>query len=152
MTGRARPGLVAANLVLLVAFPVAWFAPLMSVRLWRFGSDQTVSGISGLQGLWAEDVALALAVTFFAIVAPVVKVLGLGLVQTGLASPRLLGPIFVVGKLAMADVFLVAVWIVAFKGLGIGSIEVLWGLYLFTACVLGALLLSVLTERQHRRR
>lgn len=152
MTGRARPGLVAANLVLLVAFPVAWFAPLMSVRLWRFGSDQTVSVISGLQGLWAEDVALALAVTFFAIVAPVVKVLGLGLVQTGLASPRLLGPIFVVGKLAMADVFLVAVWIVAFKGLGIGSIEVLWGLYLFTACVLGALLLSVLTERQHRRR
>jgi uncharacterized paraquat-inducible protein A len=152
VTGRARPGLVAANLVLLVAFPVAWFAPLMSVRLWRFGSDQTVSVISGLQGLWAEDVALALAVTFFAIVAPVVKVLGLGLVQTGLASPRLLGPIFVVGKLAMADVFLVAVWIVAFKGLGIGSIEVLWGLYLFTACVLGALLLSVLTERQHRRR
>ena len=140
--------LVLANLALAVAFPVAWFAPLMSVRLWRFGSDQTVSVITGLQGLWAEDVALALAVTFFAIVAPVIKVLGVALVQAGLASPRLSGAIFVVGKLAMADVFLVAVWIVAFKGLGIGSISVQWGLYLFTACVLGAMAVSLLTERQ----
>lgn len=151
MSGRVPWALAIANLVLVVAFPVAWFAPLLSVRLWRYGSDQTVSVISGLQSLWAEDVALALAVTFFAIVAPVIKVLGLALIHFRLLSPRLLGAIFWVGKLAMADVFLVAVWIVAFKGLGIGSISVLWGLYLFTACVLLALVLSLLTEVWRRR-
>lgn len=151
MSRRVPWALALANLTLVVAFPVAWFAPLMSVRLWRFGSDQTVSVISGLQTLWAEDVMLALAVTFFAIVAPVIKVLGLALIHFRLLSPRLLAEIFWVGKLAMADVFLVAVWIVAFKGLGIGSISVLWGLYLFTACVLAALLLSLLTEAWRRR-
>lgn len=151
MSGRIPWALAIANLALAVAFPVAWFAPLLSVRLWRYGSDQTVSVISGLQSLWAEDVALALAVTFFAIVAPVIKVLGLALIHFRLLSPRLLAAIFLVGKLAMADVFLVAVWIVAFKGLGIGSISVLWGLYLFTACVLSGLGLSLLTEVWRRR-
>jgi uncharacterized paraquat-inducible protein A len=151
VSGRVPWALAIGNLALIVAFPVAWFAPLLSVRLWRYGSDQTVSVISGLQSLWAEDVALALAVTFFAIVAPVFKVLGLALIHFRLLSPRLLGAIFWVGKLAMADVFLVAVWIVAFKGLGIGSISVLWGLYLFTACVVSGLVLSVLTEAWRRR-
>jgi len=148
---RVPVALAAANLALMVAFPVAWFSPLMGVQLWRWGGVQEVSVITGLQALWADDPVLALLVTFFAIVAPTIKVLGLALVHLRQLSPRMLGALFAVGRLAMADVFLVAVWIVAFKGLGIGTIVVLWGLYLFTACILASLLLSLMTERLLRR-
>ena len=151
MRRRVPWALAAANLALVALFPVSWFAPLMTVQLWRWGAEREVSVITGLQALWADDPILALLVTFFAIVAPTIKVLGLALVHFRLLSPRLLAALFWVGRLAMADVFLIAVWIVAFKGLGIGSIAVLWGLYLFTACILASLLLSLATE-WHRRR
>ena len=143
--------LALANLALVGLFPVAWFAPLMTVQLWRWGAEREISVITGLQALWADEPLLALLVTFFAIVAPTVKVLGLALVHFRLLSPRMLGVLFLVGRLAMADVFLVAVWIVAFKGLGIGSVTVLWGLWLFTACILASLGLSLATEWQRRR-
>ncbi len=152
MKGRVPWALALANLALVGLFPVAWFAPLMTVQLWRWGAEREVSVISGLQALWADDPGLALLVTFFAIVAPTVKVLGLALVHFRRLSPRLLGALFFVGRLAMADVFLIAVWIVAFKGLGIGRVEVLWGLWLFTGCILASLALSLLTEWSWRRR
>ena len=151
MKRRVPWALALANLSLVVLFPVAWFAPLMQVRLWRWGSEREISVISGLQQLWADEPLLALLVTFFAIVAPTIKVLGLALVHFRQLSPRMLGALFFVGRLAMADVFLVAVWIVAFKGLGIGQIAVLWGLYLFTACIVASLLLSLATEVWRRR-
>ncbi len=151
MRRRVPLALALANLSLLALFPLAWFAPLMQVRLWRWGAEREVSVLSGLQALWAEEPALALLVTFFAIVAPTVKVLGLALVHFRLLSPRLLVALFWVGRLAMADVFLIAVWIVAFKGLGIGQVTVLWGLWLFTGCILAALMLSLATEVQRRR-
>ena len=47
----------------------------------------------------------------------------------------------------MADVFLIALYIVLAKGIGWGRIEVAWGLYLFTACILGSIVISILTAR-----
>jgi uncharacterized paraquat-inducible protein A len=55
------------------------------------------------------------------------------------------------GRLAMADVFLIALYIVAFKGIGMGRVEVAWGLWLFTACILASLAISTLTERHLKR-
>ncbi len=79
-----------ANLALLVAFPIAWFAPLMRAGfLPLFGLSQ-ISVISGLQSLWGTDAPLALVVTTFAIFAPYLKTLGLALVHAGLLSPRTL--------------------------------------------------------------
>ena len=46
------------------------------------------------------------------------------------------------GKLAMADVFLIALYIVLAKGAGFGTVQVAWGLYLFTACILLSLALA----------
>jgi paraquat-inducible protein A len=143
--------LAGANLALAALFPVAWFAPLMTVQLWRWGAEREVSVVTGLQALWADDPGLALLVTFFAIVAPTVKVLGLALIHFRQLAPRMLGALFLVGRLAMADVFLIAVWIMAFRGLGIGRVEPRWGLWLFTACILAGLLLSLLSERHYRR-
>ena len=143
------------NLSLLVAFPVAWFAPLLRTGLlpeWRmpewlggttlFEAD-TLTVISGLQKLWQTDVFLALAVTFFALVAPLLKCLGLALIQFGVLSPQLSSALAVLGKLAMADIFILSIYIVIAKGIGVGRVEPAWGLYLFTGCVVVSLGLSI---------
>jgi uncharacterized paraquat-inducible protein A len=125
-----------ANLSLLILFPLAWFAPMLRAGFLPFFSLDEISIISGLQELWQKDVFLALLVTFLALVAPMLKVTGTALVQFNLLNPKVKPVLTLLGRLAMADVFLVAIYIVAAKGIGVGRIETGWGLYLFTFCVL----------------
>lgn len=130
------------NLALLILFPVAWFAPLMRAALLPvFGMDE-ISVITGLQSLWETDAGLALVVTFLAVFAPISKVIGVALVDFGLLVPRVMPVLHVMGKLAMADVFLLAIYIVLAKGAGHVTVETGWGLYLFTGCILASLALS----------
>jgi paraquat-inducible protein A len=130
------------NLALLILFPIAWFAPLLRAALLPiFGMDE-ISVITGLQSLWDADPALALAVTFLAIFAPYAKTIGLALLHWNLLSPRTLPALEILGKLAMADVFLIALYIVIAKGAGHVTIETAWGLYLFTGCILASILIS----------
>jgi uncharacterized paraquat-inducible protein A len=149
--GQAMRLLQIANLALLILFPLAWFAPLLRAGLLPLFGLEEISVISGLQSLWANSPALALLVTFLAVFAPMAKTLGLALLHAGLLSPRLLPVLHVLGKLAMADIFLIALYIVVFKGIGMGRIEVAWGLWLFTACILASLAISSLTERRMPR-
>jgi uncharacterized paraquat-inducible protein A len=111
-----------------------------------FGLSE-ISIISGLQSLWQTDIALALLVTFFAIFAPLLKTLGLALIHFGYLRRKALPALTILGKLAMADVFLIALYITVVKGVGLATIETAWGLYLFTACILASLVISHLTER-----
>lgn len=135
-----------ANLTLLILFPIAWFAPLLRAALLPiFGMDE-ISVITGLQSLWGTDPALALLVTALAIFAPFAKTLGLALIHFGLLSPQTLPALYALGKLAMAEVFLIALYIVIAKGAGYVTIETAWGLYLFTACILASLFISHKTE------
>ncbi len=128
------------NLSLLILFPIAWFAPLMRAAILPiFGMDE-ISVITGLQSLWSTDAALALVVTFLAVFAPIAKVIGVALVDFGLLAPRVSPALHIMGKLAMADVFLLAIYIVLVKGAGLVTIETAWGLYLFTGCILASFL------------
>lgn len=136
------------NLALLIALPIAWFAPLLRAGLLPLFGLSEISIISGLQSLWDSDVYLALLVTFFALFAPYVKTLGLALVHFGLLSARVKPALGILGKLAMADIFLIAVYITISKGIGIGRIETAWGLYLFTGCILLQLALGLLTKAE----
>ncbi len=130
------------NLSLLILFPVAWFAPLLRAGLLPLFGLSEISVVSGLQSLWATDPALALLVSFLALFAPYAKVVGLALIDFGLLSRRALPMLRLMGRLAMADIFLIALYIVLAKGAGLGTIETAWGLWLFTACVALSLLLS----------
>lgn len=138
----------AANLSLLVLFPLSWFAPLLKAGLLPFFDLDSISVVTGLQALWEKDVILALLVTFLAVFAPYMKTIGLALVQFRLASPRILGVLHMLGRLAMADIFLISLYIVLAKGVGVGRIETAWGLYLFTGCILASLAISHFTERE----
>ena len=137
-----------ANLSLLVLYPLAWFAPLMRAGLLPLFGMSEISVISGLQALWQSDVVLALLVTLFALFAPYLKTIGLALVHYRIARRRLLPALEILGRLAMADVFLIALYIVIAKGMGLGRVETAWGLYLFTACILASLVIGFLTERR----
>ena len=139
-----------ANLALLILFPLAWFAPLMRAGLLPLFGLSEISVISGLQSLWGSDVFLALIVTAFALFAPYLKTIGLALLHFNLASPKLLPALSWLSKLAMADIFLIALYVVVTKGVGIGKIEIAWGVYLFTACIIASIAISGLTPRFFR--
>jgi uncharacterized paraquat-inducible protein A len=64
-------------------------------------------------------------------------------------SNQILPLLILLGRLAMAEVFLIALYITVIKGIGIGTVETAWGLYLLTGCILTSLVLSHLTARQH---
>lgn len=135
------------NLSLLVLFPIAWFAPLLRAGLLPFFSLSEISVITGLQSLWAKDVFLALLVTFLALVAPLAKVIGVALVQFNQLPHRALPVLSLLGKLAMADIFLISLYIVLAKGIGLGRVETAWGLYLFTFCVLLSFGITLMTKK-----
>jgi uncharacterized paraquat-inducible protein A len=137
------------NLALLVLYPIAWFAPLLraGIDLPLFGLTE-ISVISGLQALWQTDVVLALLVTFLAVFAPYMKTIGIALIHFGQMRRRVLPVLEILGKLAMADVFLIALYIVVVKGIGLAHVETAWGLYLFTGCVLASIAISHLTAKR----
>lgn len=139
-----------ANLALLVFYPVAWIAPLLRAGLLPLFSLSEISVLTGLQSLWASDVFLALVVTIFALFAPYLKTIGLALVHFGMLKPVALPALHLLGKFAMAEVFLIALYITLTKGIGVGRIEVAWGLYLFTGCILISLWISYQTEQSLR--
>ena len=138
------------TLSLLILYPVAWFAPLMHAGLLPLFGLSEISVITGLQSLWGNDVVLALIVTTFAIFAPYLKTIGLALVQWDLLDARAQPVLHILGKLAMADVFLIALYITLAKGIGYVTIEVAWGLYMFTACILASITLGLITEKRRR--
>lgn len=143
-----NPFLKYANLALLVLFPIAWFAPLLRAALLPLFGLNEISVLSGLQSLWGTDVFLALLVTGFALFAPYLKTIGLALIHFGLMKRKVLPVLHILGKLAMADIFLIALYIVVAKGIGVGKVEAAWGLYLFTACILASIFISWRTEKR----
>ncbi|MEM6679766.1 MAG: paraquat-inducible protein A [Pseudomonadota bacterium] len=139
--------LAMANLALLLALPVAWTAPLARAGLLPFFEGKAVSVLSGLEDLWEADWLLAVLVALFAIVMPTAKTAALAAVHLGWLRRAALPMIELLGKLSMAEVFLLALYIVIVKGTGLGHVAPAWGLWLFTACVLAQMAISHLTAR-----
>lgn len=139
------------NLSLLILYPVAWCAPLIRAGLLPLFGLSEISVLSGLRSLWETDVFLALLVTALALFTPYLKTIGLALIHFGMMRRRMLSVLNMLGKLAMADVFLIALYIVVAKGVGVGRVETAWGLYLFTACIFASLIVGIMTAKSIRR-
>jgi uncharacterized paraquat-inducible protein A len=140
-------------LLALVALPVTWWLPLFVARvpfLWR--EDVTV--MNGLAALWDLDRLLFAVVLLCSVLAPIAKLattLHVWYRAPLAAAPRALRRLTLLGKLSMAELFLLAVVIVGFKGLGIGRIEVAWGLDAFAAVVILSFALSLWAEAAVKR-
>lgn len=113
-----------------------------------FGLSE-ISILSGIRALWPDAPLLAGLIAVFALVVPLLKTVALILIALGRLPRRLVPLLASLGKLAMADVFLIALYIIVVKGTGLGHVEPAWGLYLFTACVLASLGTSLVAQR-HR--
>jgi len=135
------------NLSLLILFPIAWFAPMANAGLLPWFGRTDISVMTSLSSLWQTDVFLALLVAFFAIIAPTLKTLLVGAIQMQWLGSNVLDALGILGKLAMADIFLIALLIVIAKGTGVGKIETGWGIYLFTFCVMLSMLITELTKK-----
>lgn len=140
--------LEALNLLVLALLPVAWTAPLMRASLLPLFGTEEISVLSGLRALWDSDPALAALVGLLAVAAPAAKTLALAALLRGWLPAAAAPWLTALGRLAMADVFLVAVYIVAVKGVGVGAVQTGWGLYLYTALVLAGLALAHGAERR----
>ncbi len=142
------PVVVPANLLLLLLYPASWLAPLARAGWLPYFSGNEITILGGVADLWQSDAALAALVALFAIVIPYAKTLSLAAIHFGWLGSRALPLIEIIGKLAMADVFLIALYIVLVKGVGIGHVVSAWGLWLFTACVLASLWAGFETKRK----
>ena len=143
-----NPVVVPANLLLLLLYPASWLAPLAHAGFLPFFSGTEITILGGVADLWQSDAALAVLVAVFAVVIPYAKTLALAAIQFGWLGARALPLIEIIGKLAMADVFLIALYIVLIKGVGIGHVVSAWGLWLFTGCVLASLWAGFETRRK----
>lgn len=139
------------NLGLLVLFPLSWFAPLMHAGLLPLFGLSQISILTGVFSLWQTDIILACLVMFFALLAPMLKTGLLALMHFGVMAPRGFSILSLLGKLAMADVFLIALYIVIFKGVGLGHVETAWGLYFFSFCILASMAVQTLSQREFRQ-
>ena len=144
MAGRS---LRAVNFLLLLLWPASWMAPLARAGFLPWFGGEAVSILGGVAALWRADAALAVLVALFAIIVPYAKTCLLAAVHLGLVGPMVLPLVEAVGKLSMADVFLIALYIVVVKGVGIGHVTTAWGLWLFTGCVLASIWVAWATRR-----
>ena len=134
------------------ALLVAWWVPLFTARvpfLWR----QDVSVASGLAELWRLDLFLFLVVLVFSVLTPLAKTASTLYVWYRLPAVRArrqLPRLALLGKLSMTELFLLAVVIVGFKGVGVGRVETAWGLCLFGGVVLASLGTSLWADKALR--
>ena len=142
-----RPVIV-LNALLLILYPASWFAPLARAGFLPYFSGNEITIVGGVANLWDSDASLAILVALFAVVIPYGKTLCLTAIHFRGLGPRVLPVIEIIGKLAMADVFLIALYIVLVKGVGIGHVASAWGLWLFTGCVLASIWVGFETKRR----
>jgi hypothetical protein len=122
--------------------------PIVETRFFFF-SIHELSLVSIASDLYHRDLFLFLVVFVFGILAPGLKLFGFASAWyflDVLQVIRLNGPLVVLGKLSMLDIMLLAILVVATKGVGSGSIEIRFGLYFYIVLVLGSFLLSVWTQ------
>lgn len=136
--------LIMAHVALLALYPVAWGAPILTAGLLPWFGQDNISILSGILALLGSDPILGLLIAVLAIIAPFGKTV-LGLASLVLDRDILGASVaWLMSRLAMADIFLVSLYIVIAKGVGVGHIQTRWGLYVFTLCVLLSMVLSLI--------
>lgn len=136
--------LIVAHVALLVLYPVAWVAPILTAGLLPWFGQDSISILSGVMALLGSDPILGVLIALLAICAPYLKT-ALGLVSLVMGRDILGRPVaWFMSRLAMADIFLISLYIVIAKGVGVGHIETRWGLYVFTLCVLLSMALTLI--------
>lgn len=144
--GRVAGPLLAAAFL---ALPATWVLPLFRTEFFYwFGNE--VSIIGAVRVLADTDWLLCAILVVFGLAMPVLKLAAMLLAWFWLPrerAARWIGRAAKLSKLAMLDLLLVAISIVGFKGVGLGSVIVAPGLYAYAAVVLLVMSLGFWMER-----
>jgi uncharacterized paraquat-inducible protein A len=130
-------------------FGYVLFQPLLTTRI-SFFLRNDISLWQAALDLYRIDKFLFFVVVVMGIVAPAIKMLAMTFAwyfADVSRAPNYLKWLVLLGRLSMLDVMLLAILIIAFKGIGIGTVEIKRGFYFYVALVAGFLLLSLLMER-----
>jgi uncharacterized paraquat-inducible protein A len=133
----------------IILFGYVLFQPLLTTRI-SFFLRNDISLWQAATDLYRIDKFLFLIVVVMGIAAPAIKMLAMAFAWYFAAlsrAPHYLKWLVLLGRLSMLDVMLLAILIVAFKGIGIGTVEIKPGFYFYVALVAGFLLLSLVMER-----
>lgn len=130
-------------------FAYVLFQPLLTTRI-SFFLRNDISLWQAAADLFRIDKALFVIVVLMGIVAPFFKMIVMTSVWYFVDrahAMRMLRWLVLLGRLSMLDVMLLAILIVAFKGIGVGSVEIKPAFYLYAILVVGFLLLSLVMEK-----
>lgn len=156
LAARARgPALLISPLVamLLVALPASWFMPLFRTEIAVFFKND-VSVIGAVRSLYETDLVLCAIVVAFGMAIPMGKLVALLYAWLALPAARSrawIGLLARISKFSMLDIFLIAVTIVGFKGVGLGKVTVDYGLYVFAGLVFAIVCVSFAIQSQALR-
>lgn len=136
-------------IVMTVLFSVGIWAPILTLKKLYFVHN-TFSILSAIMQLVSDgQYALFFVITAFTLILPGCKI---AVLFTAWNSPRSLKKqrwvkwLHAIGKWSMLDVFVVAVLIASVKLGALVSIEIHYGLYIFTAAVILMLLITQLVH------
>jgi uncharacterized paraquat-inducible protein A len=142
-------------LVLLLPFFVyVLFVPILSTRV-SFLSYNEIRLLAVAYDLFYTDKFLFVVVFGFGILAPACK-MGFSIIcwyvlSIGSAA-RWNARLSLMSKLSMLDVMLLAIFIIAIKGTGLGTVKISYGLYLYCTLVISSLLLNLAIDSMIRTR
>lgn len=138
--------LVTAMVLLITGF----FAPMMTLKKFVFVSH-TFSLLGGIRSLWeSSEQALAIAITLFSVVLPIVKLMLNALVINVPVDTRFdrgFGWLKALGRWSMLDVFVVAVLFATVKLGALADTQLHYGVFAFAAAVLVTMLAAEITAR-----
>jgi len=133
------------SLLTLVLLPAVFFVPLLTTRLWFF-SRADITLAHAAYDLFGIDKFLFGVVVVFGILFPLLKAIMSVLCWYRFeisTVERRLQTLSYIAKLSMLDVMLLAFFVIVFKGVGIGSVQVQYGLYFYALLVMASLFLNL---------
>jgi paraquat-inducible protein A len=141
-----------ALLVCLPVFVYSLTVPLLATRAFFSHNEIVLARIA--YDLFFYDKFLFAIVFVFGVIFPFVKLV-LSIACWFYLDVRRAGlyahPLVVLGRLSMLDVMLLALFVIGFKGFGMGTVAVRYGLYIYSGVVILSLLLSLCMEAQLRK-
>lgn len=141
------------SLLIAASLPIVFFVPLLTTRFWFF-TQTNITLAYAISELFRIDKFLFAVLIVFGVVFPFLKAIMSVLCwyRFDIATiERYLNALSYMAKLSMLDVMLLAFFVVAFKGVGIGTVQVKYGLYLYASLVMASLFLTLAMAPAARR-
>lgn len=141
------------SLLIVASLPIVFFVPLLTTRFWFF-TQNNITLAHAISDLFRIDKFLFAIVVVFGVVFPFFKAIMSVLCWYHFelsTIERCLEVLSYMAKLSMLDVMLLALFVVAFKGVGIGTVDVNYGLYVYASLVIASLLLNLAMTPVARR-